>query len=303
LPVLGIPTRFETNSGYVGDVVEEAFGLWRGPTDPGEAAAADPLRVRLVVYQADEGVASGAVIRHLCPDPARVLVHSPGSLAVVDPERREAVAYVSTGLASDRDHFRREFLEAVTLALVTHFDRHPVHAAAIGRDCAVLLAGPSGSGKSTLACLAHAAGLGVLSDDIVWVQLEPRFRLWGRPERLHLLPEAATFFPELADRGAVVDRNGQRKIAIAIADGNARFSADDAVVCILARGPKKPALVRLSRSEVHAALTRELAAGFDRHAHRLPAAIDALARNGGWQLTLSDDPREAMAFLTRMVKG
>jgi len=303
LPVLGIATRFETNSGYVREVVEEAFGLWRGLAPAADTATAEPLRVRLVVFEAEEGVETGAVIRHLCPDPVRVLVHSPGSLAVVDPARREAVAYVSTALAADRAHFRREFLEAVALALITHFDRHPVHAAAIGRDRAVLLAGPSGSGKSTLACLAHAAGLGVLSEDIVWVQLEPRFRLWGKPDRLHLLPETAALFRTLVARGAPVTVNGQRKIAIAIEPGNARFAADDAVVCLLERGAGQPALARLTSEQVQDALGRDPAAGFDRLAHRLPAAIDALSRHGGWRLRLSQDPREALPLLRRMVDG
>lgn len=303
LPVVGIATRFETNSRYVREVIEEAFGVWRGaPGAPGGGSLV--LRVRLVVYAGGEGIEPGAPIRHICPDPSRVLVHSPGGLAVVDPERREAVAYVSTALAGDRVHFRREFLETIVLALVTHFDRHPIHAAAIGRERTVLLAGPSGSGKSTLAYLAHQAGLGVLSEEIVWVQQEPGFRLWGLPRRAHLLPEAAEFFPELRDPDAIVETTSQGKIAVDLTGegGVRRFTTDDATVCLLHRGPGPPRLERLAPEIVAEALRRELAAGFDRHPGRLEPSIAALTKGGGWWLKLSEDPREALPFLRQMLE-
>ena len=297
LPVVGLMTRFETNSGYVRDVVEQAFGVWR---DAATTASTPMLRVRLIVQEGGEGTGSHAPVRHICPDPDRILIHSPGSVAIVDPERREAVAYVTTALAADRDHFRREFLEAVALALVTHFDRHPIHAAAIGRDRAVLLAGPSGSGKSTLAYLAHVSGLGVLSEEIVWVEQQAGFRLWGMPRRVRLLPGALGYFPELRGQSSATDAQG--KIAVNLTgNGVARVSALKAVVCLLQRGPGPPHLERLPSGPIADALRREPAAGFDRFPERHEAAIATLAKDGGWRLTLSGDPREAVAALREMV--
>src|SRR6185436_3042022 len=89
-------------------------------------------------------------VRHFCPDATRVFVHAPGGFGVSDPVRGESIAYVTTRLAADRAQFRAEVLEALTLALLSHFDRHPIHAAAITRrGRAVLLAGAAGAGKST----------------------------------------------------------------------------------------------------------------------------------------------------------
>ena len=305
LPVLGLRTRFETNSRYVREGIEETFGLWRGLSGVDSGHPADVLRVQVVVYQAGEGPDRHAPVRHLCPDPIRTLAHSPGSLAVVDPTRRDAVAYVSTALAADREHFRRAFLEAIVFALATNFDRHPIHAAAIGHaECAVLLAGPSGAGKSTLAYLAHCAGLGVLSEDIVWVQLEPRFRLWGSSRRIHLLPEALRFFPGLEGTAIMVELNGQPKMAVDLVppDGVRPFAADRAVVCLLEPGHGAPVLERIDPAPLRKGLERELTTGFDRQPWRLDATIGALTGGGGWRLRLSADPREALGCLRRMLE-
>ena len=306
LPVLGIVTRFETNSRDVGALVEETFGGWRCVA--GDTGGPSAVRVRIVVHEGGEHGDGHAPVRHICPDATRLIVHSPGSVAVSDPDRAEAVAYVSSALAADRAHFRAAMLEAVTLALLSHFDRHPVHAAAVAcRGRAVLLAGPSGSGKSTLAYLAHEAGEGfdVLSDDRVWVQLEPRLRVWGWPGRARLLPDAASHFPDVARRGVLARVDGKEKLVVELPyDGApaARHSAGRATVCLLARGDGRVELERLAPAAIERALTRQPDAGFDRFPVRHEAVVRALAAQGGWRLTLSRDPREALPLLHRMLR-
>jgi hypothetical protein len=305
LPVLGIALRFETNSRYVLGVVEEAFGGWRAIADSADLTTLRALRVQVVIFEGSESSVGHAPVRHFCPDGSRVLTHSPGSVATVDPPRGEALAYVTTDLAGDRAHFRETMLEAITLALVTHYDRHPIHAAAIARNGrAVLLAGPSGSGKSTLAYMAHAAGIDVLSDDKVWVQREPAFRLWGWPHRVNLLPDAPSFFPELGGVGSSLETNGTRKLAVDLGGAPAvhRFAAASAVVCLVRRGGPVCSLERLATAPLVDALTRHVTPGFDRYPERLHAAVDELTRNGGWRLTLSNDPHEALPYLERMLE-
>lgn len=303
-PVLGVETRFETNSRYVLGVVEEAFGAWRGLGQPPDREP-ERVSVRVVVHDGVEHGSGHALIRHLCPDVTRVIVHSPGSVGVSDPARRESVAYVTTALAADRAHFRAAMLEAITFALLAHFDRHPIHAAAIARDGrSVLLAGPSGAGKSTLAYLAHTAGIDVLSEDHVWVQLTPAVRVWGaggRP-RMRLTPDVSTHFPEVERAGVRSDVDGKRKLVVDLdAPGELVYAADCAGVCILEKGGGAPALERLEPDAIIAALSERPAAGFDRFPERHIDVVRALAGSGGWRLTLSSNPREALPLLFRML--
>lgn len=304
VPVLGIATHFETNSGYVCELVEEAFGEWRSLGDD-EDRFSTGVHVRIVVHEGIEHGEGHAPVRHLCPDATRLLVHSPGSVAISNPEGREAIAYVTTALAADRTHFRTEVLEAITLALLAHFDRHPLHASAVTRGSrAVLLAGPSGTGKSTLAYAAHSAGLALMSEDRVWVQLEPVARVWGWPGQARLLADVASVFPEILQRATPWVSNGQEKLAVDL-PGVANVwhcVVDQCVVCLLARGPGKPVLRRLSPTELVQALRRDLAPGFDRFPERHDAVVRALTAAGGWQLALSEDAREAVPLLQQILE-
>jgi hypothetical protein len=173
-----------------------------------------------------------APVRYSCPDEARVVVETAASVAVSDPLRRQAVARVTTGLVADRMHFRTEVLEAVTLALLSHFDRHPVHAAAVALNGrAALLAAPSGTGKSTLAYHCHLDGLELLGEDQVRVQLEPRLRVWGWPARVRLLPDAPA--PTSPASSPVT------KTVIPLESGT-RLVADEMCVCCLTRAGVRP---------------------------------------------------------------
>jgi hypothetical protein len=307
LPVLGIPVRFETNSRYLLDCVDESFGEWREVAP--DASGVDHLRVRLIAYQGAEGADAWpdahVPVRHTCPDSVRLIAHSPGSIGISDPARREAVAHVSTELAADRAHFRAAMLEALTLALVTQFDRHPLHAAAIARgDKAVLLAGPSGAGKSTLAWLAHEAGLEVLGDDRVWIQLEPKPRMWAWPGRVRLLPEVQ-HGARASDAGVLDERDGKRKLARSLGGtpGPARHDMGDVVVCVLERGDEAATLQRASAADLAEILHREVAPGFDRFPERHARVVRVLTRRAGWRLRLSPDPTEALPLLRRMLEG
>jgi hypothetical protein len=311
LVVLGIEIGVETNSEYVRDLVEDTFGVWGPAAASGLGAPAPkkaghyvrrPLYVRIVVHEGDEHTDVHAPVRYISTDDGRLILHSPGSVAIVDESRRESLAYVTTALAADREHFRTTVIEAITLALLACFDRHPIHAAAIVRDDrAVLLAGPSAVGKSTLAYLAHAAGIRVLSDDRVWVQMEPSLRIWGTPGTARLTAAALSMFPEL---GAAV---------VALAPGGGKFTvplsplsdwtgqtASRAVVCALVRG-EEAALDRMPPANLSQVLLSQLAPGFDRFPHRMKRVVDALTDGGGWRLTLTDDARDALPFLHRLL--
>jgi hypothetical protein len=306
LPVLGIATRFETNSRTVLGLVVESFGAWRAfQSVEAPRAGADNVTVRIIVSDGDEGTFDGAhaPVRHLSPDDGRFIVQSPGSVAVSDPARRGAVAYVSRALVADAAHFRAELLEAVTLALLCELDRHPVHAAAVARDGrAVLLAAPSGTGKSSLAYACHAAGFDLLGEDRVWVQLEPATRIWGAGGGVRLLVESAARLALALPASPTDERQGRAKVRIESAPGLPAPPglARDFTVCVLSREGGSASIEPLAPDALARALGAQLAAGFDRFPRRWPAVAAALSARGGWKLSLSDDPRDAVPFVREL---
>ncbi|HEX7978879.1 MAG TPA: hypothetical protein VF461_09775 [Gemmatimonadaceae bacterium] len=302
LPVLGIATRFETNDAEVARCVEEAFGMWRTlavETAPVDASREAPLLVRVDVVEGDEGplLPDGhAIVRYECPDAARVVVRTAASMAMSDPQQRRAVARVTSGLVADHMHFRTEILEAVTLALLSHFDRHPVHAAAVALNGrAVLLAAPSGTGKSTLAYHCHLDGLDLLGDDHVRVQLEPRVRVWGWPARVRLLAGAATSVSTPSSNAV------KEVIHLQTGVTPARLLAEEMSVCCMSRDGGPAMLEPLDAAALARALDEQIAPGFDRFPARWPRVRDALAVRGGWRLNLSSDPREGVALVRRVL--
>lgn len=302
--VLGIRVLFESNSRAVIQAAEESFGVWREVARRAELCSTLSARVRLFVQDGEEGPKRHAPLRYRWPDPDRMLVATPGSFGVAEVNRREAYAFVTIALVADTRHFQFGILEALTLVLVTGADRHAIHAATVSRgEAAVLLCGASASGKSTLAYAASRAGLQVLGEEVAYVQLQPAFRIWAMPGRLHLPFDAATHFPELCKKPATVQANGKHKITVASrSDGSSVLPvAERAGVCLLSPGADSASLERVSPAVIEEALTTELDEGFDRFPETAVAAVGRLARNGGWRLHVSSDPRESVALIHQMV--
>jgi hypothetical protein len=296
--LLGIATTFVSNSRYVIGVAEETFGAWRVV----QARPELQLTVRIVVNHGFEEN-DHAGIRHICPDAERLIVHSTGSFGMSDPARHEAVAYVTTALARDRANFRGAMLEALTYALLSQFDRHPLHAAAIARDArAVLLVGESGSGKSTLAYLASCSGFDVLAEDCVWIELERGPCVWGGARRIRLGHDAISHFPEVASANVSTTIGGKAKLTIDLPGTAHGLMARSATVCLLKRGNGKPQLERVESSDIAHALSANVSPGFDRFPERHARVVDTLAAPGGWRLTLSTNPRESLPLLERILE-
>ena len=184
--------------------------------------------------------------------------------------------------------------DTVLLFLLARSGRTPLHAAGVMiGDRLVVLAGRSGSGKSTLAYAAVQSGLLILSDDTLYVQLEPRLRVWGWPRPIHLLPEDAP-----ADARDTRLRAGRLKAIVPLpgSDTGARF-AEEASLVLLERGDRL-AITPVDEASAVAGLSK-LEAGFDLLAAESATAVRALARGGAWRLTLDRDPGAAIELLHR----
>jgi hypothetical protein len=305
IPVLGIPVHFLSNAPAVIALCEEAFGGWRTLDGVPELVEGPEVTVRLAVHPGAEGEAEHAEIFYRHIGNHRILIGSQGSVAFSDPMARTGVGYFTPQLVADRQQFRYAFLEALTLSILTRQDRQPFHAAAIVRDgAAVVISGPSGTGKSTLAYAAARAGMHVLGEDTVYLQSDPRFRVWGLPGYLHVPLDAAGRFPEL--RGAVPTllANGKMKLAV---DLRARGALPElpvverAVLCLLRRG-EGTRLVVLEPEGAADELMRSVEPGFDLFADTIRGPIVQLGSQGVWRLELAEDPMEALPLLDRLLR-
>ena len=297
-PVLGLSLRVESNSPRVIAAAEQAFGP-PSPVDRGARGA----RVRVRVRPARAGDERGPV-SHGVPRRNLLLLSSPGCSGYADTVLGEAMVEVGEGLLDDRQHFRSGVLEALALFLLARMDRDPLHAAAVARGgTALLLAGRSGVGKSTLVYAAARAGLRVLSEDAVYLQLDP-LRVWGMPRFVHLMPEAARFFPELSAVRPRLLFNGKTKLAMDLrtlspAPGGPAV-AERAGICLLARG-RTPGVERVDAREAVEALTAAPEAGFDLFADSVGARIARVAAQGAWRVTLPPHPADAVPMLHELL--
>ena len=216
---------------------------------------------------------------------SRLTVGMPGAAGWADARSGRACCVVT-----DATDTVAEIVDTILLFLLARTGRTPVHAAGVMLgETALILAGPSGSGKSTLALAAIQSGLPILSDDTLYIQLDPHLRLWGFPRPIHVFEKDAPpgEHPERL-------RGGKRKKAVPPSVRGALF-ADRSELIVLERGNALN-LRPIEPPEAIASLSR-LDPGFDLLAEASGQAIRALAEAGAWRLTLSRDPRAAIALL------
>ncbi|MBI4503664.1 MAG: hypothetical protein HY700_21185, partial [Gemmatimonadetes bacterium] len=298
--VLGVPVEFSCNTAAGLAAVDESFGGWRGV---GVSAAGEPVRVRVIVHPGDESPGPVSVTWRM-PDTRRIIGHTAGSVGIADLERRDVFIYATPTLLADRVHFCHGLLEALTLTTINALDRSPLHAGALVRDGSVLLlTGASGQGKSTLVYTAMRAGMDVLADDAVYIQLRPELRLWGVPSRLYLLPDVRGVFPELGSLEPTVLANGKTKLVIPTDPARrpmlpVRAGRVGAVILRRSTGPVS--LARVSAADIRSTLQADLETWFALLGDTMEEVIGRVAGDGGWLLTLSANPLEALPCLSRV---
>jgi hypothetical protein len=285
-------------------LAQNALGPWlAGVREP--PTEREPVIVRIEVEADGAAPAFGSrVDLGYQVEGHRLTITGLGVQASADFETRRAEARVSVRVIDDAEHFRYGVLESLALFIISRLDRQPLHAAAVARGGhVILLVGPAGVGKSTLTYAALQAGFRVFAEDLVWLQLRPGPRVWGLANRIHLPADSPRYFPELADRVPAVVAAGESKIVVPI---HAHQRPDlphtrSATVCLLGRGAAAT-LRRVEPSVVrhHLAPTEP---GFRVFADTIGPALDALAAPGGWQVTLSSRPADAIPLLERVASA
>jgi hypothetical protein len=302
VPLLGITTRFESNDPAVIALARDALEAWNGESTP-VASQDAPVLVRIDVEEDGRLDHGGPVALRYHTADHRVTITGIGVRAEADHRSRRAHARVARAVVDQAEHFRYGILEALALFILSHQDRQPLHAAGIARgDAVLLLVGPAGVGKSTLTYSALRAGYRVFAEDVVWLQLRPALRVWGLARRIHLPPDAAERFPELAGRPVSLVAGGEPKIVVPV-EGHHRSAAPcttAAAVCLMGQRDVRASLRPLHPAEVRRALT-PTESGFVIFADTIGPALDALAAPGGWRLTPSPALDDAIPLLDRML--
>jgi hypothetical protein len=179
--------------------------------------------------------------------------------AVIDLLSGYAFGFLSPAMVRDRSALRFTFLEGIALAMLGTVRQFiPVHAACVVKEgVSVTLLGKAGSGKSTLAYACVRRGYQLLAEDGLMVKCRSEgASLWGMPWKLHLLPDAKRFFPELKGEQPRLQVNGEWKLEVmleAYHPGSTASSAKPGPFVFLARGDS-PGPTRLETAAFQEAL-------------------------------------------------
>ncbi len=326
LPVLGIPVRFHADDPRLRAAARRAFGRWRaldealtvpesaesGPTirllfDPAAREERSEVRSAVSTMPLETGRPATPATTIRTPRPGALVLTAPGIEARADAGRNEATVEVAEPALADEDILRHA-LDTVVLFLLTRLDRQPVHGAAVARDGAgVVLAGASGVGKSTLAYAAWLDGFQVLSDDAVYVQLDPAVRVWGMGRPAHLRADTVAWFPEIV-RAPLRERPSvDRKRALPVHD-DARdeelappLMVQRTALCLLERGAGPTRAEAVDPDVLVTRLASSLDPGFDVFRDTIRPRLSALARGGAWRLVIGGPPREAIPILREIL--
>lgn len=281
---LGIRLAVEADGPELLAAIADACHGWEGDVEPTSRV----LRLKLNLGRGPWGTGDPEIQ----VDGGRIRVSGRGVEAWADSAEGCAECQLSADYLHDREALRQEILDPLILFLLARSGRTPIHASGfVVGELAVLLAGPSGIGKSCLALAAHEAGFTLLSDDTIYLQLQPELRIWGVPRPIHLFPKDAP----IGSGSAVRIRNGKLKHSVPVGAGLEAVTARRAALCILVPGAKV-SLQRIGQEEaLRAHGTFE--AGFDLLRNDIGTALELLAQNGAWRLTLSANPAEAISLL------
>lgn len=283
LSIMDRPVLIQAADPALRATLADAYAVW--PAGP-----ADGTPISLAMRT---GSAAGSAPARIEVEGSRLILTGDGIDGWADASTLSAACSVPESLCGQPARLAEEVTDTLLLFLLTRSGRVPMHAAAfVCGTVAVLLAGPSGSGKSTLTLAAMSRGLRILSDDTVYIQLQPRLRIWGFPRPVHVFPADAPGFI-----GATRLRGGKLKAAILTPPPREPPVADQAAVVLLERG-KNIRLEPVAASVATAELSR-LEAGFDLLARESAKAIEAVTARGAWRLTLARDPDRAIETIIR----
>lgn len=234
------------------------------------------------------------------------------TIAVMSAEQRAALVVVPRELLGFPYHVRYELIELAVFTLAARVQGlMPLHAACVGHgDRGLLLIGDSGAGKSTAVLHCALQGLGLVSEDSLFIAPESLLAT-GVANFLHVRRESLRFLSATdADyiRSAPIirRRSGVRKFEVDLRQGRFRLAprplAVDALVVLSARSAGGEPLLKALAPRAALALleaSQPYAAGqpgwrpFAERVRSVPA----------FELRRGRHPRESAAALAQLLDG
>lgn len=309
---LGLTLRLDTNDLRVHRAALDSFGPI---VEPATGASPDAL-IRIFVHHVDEEPG----FRSLQPlvrsyDGTFWIAASRSSVISGNAGIGSVFGFISDTIASNADYLRTAFVQPAFLQIAQPRSIAAVHSACLARDgLALILRGDSGAGKSTLAYAALRRGYSLVAEDVIFLRsrsgrthgpIPPDdIELHGLPWTLHLLPDSATLFPELAHLPAVERPDGRHKLCITIQDhfpGQALPNALLGPLVFITRGQHPtPRLTTLSRPDALARLGAT-AIHYERDEDTEHHIWDAFLSHPAYLLETSTDPHANAATLDNIV--
>ena len=309
---LGLALCVESNDQRIQQAALDSFGPI---VDPDARTTPDAL-IRLFVHHVDEEPGfrpRQPLVRSF--DGVFWIAASRSSVISGNVKCGEVMGFVSETIANNADYLRSAFVQSAFLQIAHPRSIVAVHSACLARDGrSIMLRGDSGSGKSTLAYAALRRGYSLVAEDVIFVrsrsgQTDGPIRpddidLHGLPWTLHLLPDAATLFPELARQPTFERPDGRFKLGITIEDlfpGQALPHAPLGPLVFVTRAVRAtPRVTTLSRADALARL-ESTAIHYERDENVEHAIWDAFLTHRAYHLETSPDPHANAATLDDIV--
>jgi hypothetical protein len=268
--LLGARVRFESNSEDLLRLVDSAYaGLPRHKL----SRVAARLRVRLVLTSSEGKHASDepAALQMLSGAGLLAGATESSSFVAVSPHEQGALVVVSPRMLRFPYHTRYELIEFAVFTLAARVQGLvALHGACVGRaGRGVLLLGPSGAGKSTVTLQCLIEGLGILSEDSVFVTPETLLAT-GVSNFLHVRADSLRWIAQrrhvanIRKSPVIRRRTGVRKYEIDLRRGEYALAERPlkivAIVFLSAQAAMgEPLLKRLPQAEALPMLVREQA--------------------------------------------
>lgn len=230
--------------------------------------------------------------------------YGPGDSMLVDQRNRRVVGSVCAATARDVNYWKRVILPCLVGITSACVGITPLHCACVVKDqFGLLIHGESGAGKSTLALSLSLSGFSYLADDCTYVSTSKnQLQCWGSSAPLKLVPDAVTYFPQLAGLALGESLNGELSYEIdpaTVFGVRSAWKCDPRWIIFIERGHRSnPTFHKISSAEAADRLASDLEhlplCVADQRDHQL-AVIDNLAQHGGWILQHDLRP-EALAL-------